>query len=500
MYAMNQKKRILIAVAMLAVALVLLGAAAALVLQQDSYASKLEAGYRYLEAGDYSNAILCFSGAIDMDGAREEAYYGLYLAYFNSGDMTNARAILAVCVQRVPGTQLGSLLEQFDTPSQGNEQLLNNEDKEAVPALNTELLTTFGSASYADYSTRYQGTGEYSGGIYRQYIQELGATLVYFDSNDRRVVNTTTGTPYSQYLPNEIVLDNVTRLFGVSRLSFDELKKLSGISDARMAGNTITFTYNGCEVTITCGSDGMITADSAHSIVPTNELLDDTKQYVISTTIMDASTNAPVMGAKVRVYAGYGTFGNASEAVTDYGGKVSIDIAESGMYTVEVSKNGYITETFEVQVLSSVSNTQKTFHISPALGGDTIRFVLTWSSIPSDLDSHLTGNAGDGSYTHIYFGNKTQYNGSGQKIAELDVDETNSFGPETVTLFDTAGRYEFIIDDFTDSGLIGVSGAVVKIYVGSELCQTVSVPSNIEDQWHVCTIVNGDVMVTNRNA
>lgn len=500
---MTQKKRILIAVSLVAVVLILVGAAAALLVQNNSYASKVEAGYRYLEANDYSNAILSFRSAIDMDETQEAAYYGLYLTYVATGDSDSARATLAVCVQKVPGTQLATLLVQYDSMLQGSVQTDSiDEDKQAAAVLNTELLSLFSSACYGDYCARYEGsTGTYSNGVYQHYIQELGVTLTYFNANDQQVVDASMGVPYKEFLPNEIVLDNITSLFGVSKLDFDTLKGLSGVYNARKTDNTIVFVYNDCEVTIHCGSDGMITADCANSIVPTNEPLENTLQYSFSTTIMDAATNAPLKDAKVRIFAGYTTFGDAAEeGTTDYSGHVSFDFAESGMYTVEVSKAGYITETFEVQILSNVARTDKTFHISPALSGDAIRFVLTWGSVPSDLDSHLLGTASDGTGTHIYFSNKVQNNSRGDKIAELDVDETNSFGPETVTLYDTAGNYEFIIDDYTNSGLIGVSGAVVKIYVGSSLYQTLSVPSDIMDQWHVCTIRNGNITITNRNA
>lgn len=256
--------------------------------------------------------------------------------------------------------------------------------------------------------------------------------------------------------------------------------------------------YGGCDITIICGSDGMITSTCENKIVPNGKPVEGEKKYTLSTTVVDATTNAPVMGAKIKVFAGYNTFGDFEEATTDSAGKVVVNLKDSGMYTVEISRDGYITEKFEVQIMSNLQDTQKSFYISPVLSDNAIRFVLSWGASPSDLDCHLEGRAGDGTYTHIYFSNMYQLNGGGQKIAELDVDDTNSFGPETVTLYDMNGSFDFYIDDYTNSGTISASGATVKIYVGSALYSTVVIPAGVSDLWHVCTVSGGTVTVTNR--
>lgn len=65
-----------------------------------------------------------------------------------------------------------------------------------------------------------------------------------------------------------------------------------------------------------------------------------------------------------------------------------------------------------------------TYAISPVMENlDGLRVVLTWGQTPDDLDSHMIfpGN-------NIYFENKTGTD------AELDVDDTDSYGPETITL------------------------------------------------------------------
>lgn len=506
---MSQRNRIIIAVALIAIVVIVAGTAAALLYDSDSYASKVEDGYRYLEQGDFNNAILYFHRAIEMDETREDAYYGLYLTYLRAGQRENAMATLRVGIFKTQSELLQEMLVQMeggnadDDPVQGQDTLqqpTEAEDKFVSPVLNTDMLTLFGSASYGDYCMRYQNAPtSFSGSQYTYRLDDLGATLLYYDTGSQRVIDSSRNIPFSEFLPNEIRLDNVTGLFGISELSFEKLKTIQGVSGAEKRDNTITFTYGGCEVTIICGADGMITSTCENRIVPTGKPVEGDKKYTLSTSIIDATTNTPIMGAKVKVFSGYSTFGDYEEGTTDSTGKVTINIKDSGMYTVEVSKDGYITEKFEVQIMSNLVETQKTFHISPVMSGNVIRFVLSWGASPSDLDCHLTGTAGDGSDVNVCFANMSQTSSSGQTIAELDVDDTNSFGPETVTLYDTTGSYEFFIDDYTNSGTISSSGATVKIYVGSTLYATVMVPAGVDDLWHVCTVNNGVITVTNRS-
>lgn len=504
---MKQKKIIVIGVALIAVVIIVAGALAALLNNTDPYTAHLDEGYRYLQEGDFNNAILQFRMAIQEDSTGEEAYYGLYQAYLHSGQSDLAATTLRMGITSTQSNRLQDLLMQLDA--------INNapvvqpavtpdadevDNKDVVAILNVDLLNLFASASYGDYCVQY-GTeaGSLSGGEYTRYLASIGATLVYANTSSERVLDEARGVPYNQYLPNEIRLDNVMNLFGGGRqITFDAIKRLSGISDAAMTGNTITFTHKGCEVTIVTTESGLVTYQSENHIVPTGVGVEDEKEYILAATVLDATTGAPVSGAKVRVYEGYNTFGNAEEGTTDSTGKLNVDIVSSGTYTVVVEKDGYITETFEVFVLSNVKETMKTFHISPTISGEGIRFVLTWGASPTDLDSYLVGTSGDGTNVNINFTNMSAANATGVCIAELDVDDTSSFGPETVTLYDTTGSYEFFVDDFTNSGSTSTSGATVKIYVGSTLYATVNITGGVTDVWHVCTVVDGVITVTNR--
>jgi tetratricopeptide (TPR) repeat protein len=116
-----------------------------------------------------------------------------------------------------------------------------------------------------------------------------------------------------------------------------------------------------------------------------------------------------------------------------------------------------------------------TYAISPVMTQlDSLRVVLNWNRRPEDLDAHL-GFARQ----HVYFMNKNQDN------AQLDVDDTTGFGPETVTLYrrQSGMRYVYSVQSYTnrlspDSRELASSGARVYVYVGRTLIRTYNVPAH----------------------
>lgn len=508
---MNRKKVIIIAVAIIVAIVIAVGAVAAMYLQSEhsGYEVYLREGYRYLQEGDYNNAILQFRMALEEDDAQENAYIGLYQAYLHTGQWEYAETTLRVGIRTTQSTQLQNLLKKLPElygqhhaeEEEPTAPEVSDEEKVIQPIMNTELLSVLGTANYGDYCAQY-GTvsGEMLDGRFSRYVEAIGATLVYYDTSSARVIDSSRGIPYSQFLPNEIWLDHISMVFGGSkRITFDTLRMLPGVRDAVQQEKTITFVCSGCTITVACKEEGVITDGCANTIVPLNTKSTAVEAYQMQLIVNDATSNAPVGGARVRVYKGNSAYVEHSEAATDAAGMAIIELKESGEYTVVVEKDGYITEQFQSLILSSVPTTIERCFLAPVMQSEGIRFVLSWDAAPSDLDSHLTGSAADGSSVHVFFVERTAKDGSGNTIADLDADDTDGYGPETVTLYDTSGSFEYIVDDYTNSGNISFSGATVKIYVGSTLYTTVSIPSGIEDQWHVCTVVDGEVIVTNRS-
>ena len=116
-----------------------------------------------------------------------------------------------------------------------------------------------------------------------------------------------------------------------------------------------------------------------------------------------------------------------------------------------------------------------TYAISPVMENlDGLRVVLTWGQSPSDLDSHM-----------IFPGNNIYFNSKTGTDAELDVDDTDSYGPETTTLQKKhyGESYVYAVHDFsnrtnTGSTALSESQAKVFVYMGQSLVRTYYVPTN----------------------
>ncbi len=109
-----------------------------------------------------------------------------------------------------------------------------------------------------------------------------------------------------------------------------------------------------------------------------------------------------------------------------------------------------------------------------------VKIILRWGANPNDLDSHLTGpSSGSGPRFHIYYGARNYFQdgsytggavGNGGRLsANLDYDDTTSYGPETVTIRNLVpGEYYFYVNDYTNrsstsSNALSRSGAIVTV-------------------------------------
>lgn len=156
---------------------------------------------------------------------------------------------------------------------------------------------------------------------------------------------------------------------------------------------------------------------------------------------------------------------------TDAQGRVTLDssFADDPESLVIVKKDGYS------NLVAKCPCTGMTYAISPVMKDlDGLRIVLSWGEKPEDLDSHIAypGN-------HIYFAEKEGTD------ADLDVDDTDSFGPETITLRKKrfGETYVYAVHDFTNisnpsSKALSASQAKVFVYVGQSLVRTYYVPKD----------------------
>ena len=139
------------------------------------------------------------------------------------------------------------------------------------------------------------------------------------------------------------------------------------------------------------------------------------------------------------------------------------------------------------------------------------RTILTWGENPRDLDSHMSGpDVNADQRWHVYYSNKL-----GGDMCGLDVDDTSSFGPETVTCPRTndaatslrPGVYRYSVHHYSGTGNIGNSGANVRLELPGGQTYTFTPPAGgyvgYNDVWTVYELTvaaNGSMSVAPVNA
>jgi len=173
----------------------------------------------------------------------------------------------------------------------------------------------------------------------------------------------------------------------------------------------------------------------------------------------------------------------------------SSDLRE-GTQTITAEATGYSTYIYDGLEVFESTETRHDISLSPRLTDAQMRFVLSWGASPSDLDSHLRTPYG----TKIYYGNRGS--ATAPPYALLDVDDTNGYGPETVTIYQfREGTYHYFIYNYSGSPAITTSNAVVKIYAADGTTRSVDVPtSGTGRYWYVATVdgSTGRVTIINR--
>lgn len=217
-------------------------------------------------------------------------------------------------------------------------------------------------------------------------------------------------------------------------------------------------------------------------------------------TIFNALTGTGVEGVSLTVRKGWNNT-NRGDVVTasstDGNGNYSLTLP-CGNYTVFAEKSGFIPGTVSIVVQEGTTSSQNGT-ISPEISGSSFRVVLTWGENPSDLDSHVEGLMASGRTFHTYYWNKSARNGD-TEVCNLDVDDTTSYGPETITLnTETSSPYYYYVHRYAGRGSVADSGAQVKLYQGADLIASFNAPSDQgnADYWNVFALVDGDLQVRN---
>lgn len=189
--------------------------------------------------------------------------------------------------------------------------------------------------------------------------------------------------------------------------------------------------------------------------------------------------------------------------MTDSNGQYFVGSLNAGNYTGTLKGDeNFNTSFFSANNIGSQTNENQFATITPILPPDEVRVVLTWGETPSDLDSHMTGPISDNSSErfHVYYANGGSLTSS--PFTQLDIDDTSSFGPETITTSQVfEGTYRYSVHDYTNRGstssnLLAGSSAQVSVFI-NDTVQTFNVPNDPGTLWTVFELNNSTITPIN---
>lgn len=272
---------------------------------------------------------------------------------------------------------------------------------------------------------------------------------------------------------------------------------------------------SGKKAVATVSSSGKVTAKKAGTAVIYAKANGKTARCTVRVTgsssakvslsglVTNAATGQALGGASVIARSGYNTKNGtaAAKASSSSSGQFTLKL-KKGKYTLDISKSGYIRNYVNVNV--DGKNGRLSVPITKTIASAKYRVVLSWGNVPADLDLHVTGPQGSTRF-HVFWNARVQY-GSGVYLAVLDVDDTNGYGPETITLDlsnGTGGTYHFYVHNYTNrkaasSNALAKSGARIDVYKGSSRLASYTVPNRAGLLWQVCDIVNGKLVKINQ--
>jgi|GEM_PF-1380555 len=224
--------------------------------------------------------------------------------------------------------------------------------------------------------------------------------------------------------------------------------------------------------------------------------------------VNDAQTGAPIANAVVRFFSG------ANNDTSGY--RFADRITNSaGAWTSSFTIGSYVGAIYAANRVPLVTNVpvtdtttrQVTTTITQPVPLGQMRIVLNWGRVPSDLDSHLTGDSTSASGRpryHVYYANEMVRAANGDTIAFLDHDDVTAFGPETITIFRFfPGTLRYKIHDYSNRNTVGShymsdsSTAIARVYTSAGLIREDRIRTGVAgNQWYAYDINGATQQIT----
>lgn len=179
-------------------------------------------------------------------------------------------------------------------------------------------------------------------------------------------------------------------------------------------------------------------------------------------------------------------YSGSSTARTGTDGSFRIAVKRESQLTLSALAGNRLTNTLSVTSGSSDSTLPNCLVLSETAASLNIR--LTWGELPEDVDSHVFLPNG----THIFYSNKGSL--LSPTFANLDVDDTDGYGPEVVTVSKLmVGTYRYFLRNYSGTFDPGMTTSPVRVELNLAGSQRVFVPGSGEGTgnyyWHAFDLV-----------
>ena len=457
-----------------------------------------------LDKENYEQLILKLEDKLKQNDKDVDAYLALADAYYKTGNLDKAISTLETGYAKTSSDQIKAKLDEYLALRQKDNDK-KKEDEKASLRINDSLFEVFSSYTYKQYMEKFSivsedptSTGEMKlrfGGLDQDFYFCNTENTIAIDPNTKKVLD--------DAVPQRIISSGLDKLFSGSASGFDieKLRSLPGVTDAKVTLDqdtrkiVVDFKYKDCNVLIESDDKGNVSGNDVWNLIkPDLQNLDKEKKYLFSGNLKNATTYQGIVGnTEIKVRQGHNNTNGEVIAQTRTNTDKFVIQLPVGDYTFDINSSGYVRDYYNVHVAGEENN-ERDFVISNAVSTGSLRVVLTWGSVPRDLDGHLIGTSSSGKSVHVSWMDKSD------SVANLDVDYIYGNGCETITLTDTGGTYRYIVNRFSYDGSIGTSGAVIKIYTDDGRITTITPPSNVNAvNWEVFRIENGTIKDINGN-
>ena len=462
-----------------------------------NYQKSISEAERYISEENYDQAIHVLKQVISDNPGEAEGYYQLAQVYELQNNIPGARNILEIGFYRTKSDRLSDYLKRLG-------QTEMNEDKAAEAneaVLDDIFLGDMQRYTYDDFNRNYSsGTVDTAGsdGFTHVTYENPGIVTYFRNTASNQEILSSNGVPNPGSFPEMIYIERADLVFRnlTGHIEKKEIQSIVGhvmeIETNESGDPYIEIPLNDTTLRVMCTEEGVIHPDT-HCWLYLPQVSEEEEKGIVTGSVIDAMTGKGLAGVKVTASAN----GINETATTDQSGKFKLELP-GGIYTLKFEKNGYAGVEGTATSITGRTIDAGQYVMSPNVNSGEMRIVLTWSSAPADLDLHLNGTMDDGTNMDIYYSHMRQMDTAGNIAANLDVDDRNGGGPETITIYNLNGVYDCYVLDYLMTGETGAIGtAVVTVYKPDGSVETINVNPEVTDLWHVIHIDHGQVTVIN---